>query len=88
MVKLDRGTLVRYGETTTRWFLATVVAIEEDEIKIEYMDGTRKGVEPQRVRPFLPELRRRDGVFYISRDKLSLVLWRQTKTKLCDKAVA
>ena len=29
MATLDRGTLVRYGETTTRWFLATVVAVDE-----------------------------------------------------------
>ena len=42
--ELAPGTLVRYDETTTRWFVATVRSVEDDTVTLEYLGGNREEV--------------------------------------------
>ena len=40
--ELSPGTLVRYDETTTRWYIATVRSIEGDIVTLDYLGGYRE----------------------------------------------
>ena len=49
---LTPGTLVRYLETTSRWYFAVVRVARPNEITIELSWDERKKVRPDQVQPF------------------------------------
>jgi hypothetical protein len=73
--ELQLGTLVRYAETTSRWFLGVVTEVVEDGVEVEYLSGRRETVEPGDVEPFVPFLARRTKKLWLSRESLAYVMF-------------
>ncbi len=73
--ELTPGTLVRYDETTTRWYIATVRALADDTVTLEYLGGYREEVERSRVGSFAAFLRGREKVLSRTREDLCRVLY-------------
>ena len=80
--ELQPGMLVRYAETTSRWFLGVVTAAAEDGIVIEYLNGCHETVEPGNVEPFVPFLARRTKSLWLSREKLAYVMFQEKLSRL------
>jgi hypothetical protein len=73
--ELTPGTLVRYDETTTRWFVATVRSVEDDTVTLEYLGGYREEVGRAKVGSFDAFLRGRENVLSRTREDLCYVLF-------------
>lgn len=73
--ELTPGTLVRYDETTTRWYIATVRAVADDTVTLEYLGGYREEVERSKVGSFEAFLRNREKVLSRTREDLCRVLY-------------
>jgi hypothetical protein len=73
--ELTPGTLVRYDETTTRWFVAIVRSVEEDTVTLEYLGGYREEVDRAKVGSFDAFLRGRGKLLSRTREDLCYVLY-------------
>lgn len=73
--ELTPGTLARYSPTTTRWYLATIRAVANDTVTLEYLDGFREDVDRCRVRSFHAFLRGREKVLSRAREDLCRALY-------------
>ena len=74
--------LVRYAETTSRWFLGVVTAVAENGVEIDYLNGRHETVEPGNVEPFVPFLARRTKSLWLSREKLAYVMFQEKLSRL------
>jgi len=73
--ELTLGTLVRYDETTTRWYIATVRNVVDGTVTLEYLGGYREDVDRERVGSFHAFLRGREKVLSRTREDLCRVLY-------------
>jgi len=73
--ELTPGTLVRYDETTTRWYVATVRSVEDDTVTLEYLGGYREEVDRAKVGSLEAFLRGREKVLSRKREDLCRVLY-------------
>ncbi len=73
--ELTPGTLVRYSETTSRWYVATVRSLENDSVMLEYLGGYRENVDRTKVGSFKTFLRSREKVLSLRREDLCRVLY-------------
>jgi hypothetical protein len=80
--ELQPGILVRYDETTSRWFVAVVRRVSGDQVELEYLNGYREAVPADKLTPFLPHLRSRDRVLSLKRDDLCYVLYGRVLSRL------
>ena len=76
------GMLVRYDETTSRWFIAVVRQVNDDQVELEYLSGDRETVPGWRVTPFLYYLQLRGRVLSLTRDDLCCVFYRRVLVRL------
>jgi len=67
-ISLKPGTLVRYNETTTRWYLSTIRSVDKDGVELQYIDSYRHVVDPSRVTPFISWLKKRSRVLSLYRE--------------------
>lgn len=80
--ELTLGTLVRYDETTTRWYIAKVRSVESETVTLEYLGGYREEVERARVCSFEAFLRGREQVLSRTREDLCQLLYRRRFERL------
>jgi len=73
--ELTPGTLVRYDETTTRWYIATIRALANDSVTLEYLGGYREEVERAKVGSFAGFLHGREKAFSRTREDLCRLLY-------------
>ena len=73
--ELTPGTLVRYDETTTRWYIATVRSVDGDTVTLEYLGGYLEGVERAKVSSLKNFLRGREKVLSRKREDLCHLLY-------------
>jgi hypothetical protein len=52
--ELQPGMLVRYDETTSRWFVAVVREVSIHQVEPEYLSGQREIVPAKKLTPFIP----------------------------------
>ena len=71
---LQPGDVVRYAETTTRWFLGVARRVLKTRVELEYLNGHREEVDGARVTRFVDYLRTRDRVLSLKRDDLCVCL--------------
>ena len=80
---LRPGDAVRYDETTTRWFLAKICQVlNDDVVEVEYLNGHREEVDAAKVTPFTQYLQSRDRVLSLKRDDLCFVFYFETFDRL------
>lgn len=80
--ELQPGTLVRYDETTTRWFVAVTQRVSKDQVQLKFLSGDRETVPAQNVTPFLAYLESRDRVLSLTRDDLCYVFYGRVLERL------
>jgi hypothetical protein len=80
--ELIPGTLVRYDETTTRWYIATVRSIVGNTVTLEYLSRYREEVERAKVRSFRDFLSGREKVMSRKREDLCRLLYRKQFDRL------
>jgi len=85
--ELQPGMLVRYDETTNRWFVAVVRQVNEDQVELEYLSGDRKNVPAWRVTPFLDYLQSRGRVLSLRRDDLCYVSYTRVLVRLSQNRI-
>ena len=76
------GDVVRYAETTTRWFLGVARRVLKTRVELEYLNGHREEVDGARVTRFVDYLRTRDRVLSLKRDDLCVVFYFETFDRL------
>ena len=85
--ELQPGMLVRYDETTNRWFVAVVRQVIEDKVELEYLSGNRETVPAWRVTPFLDYLQSRGRVLSLKRDDLCYVFYTLVLVRLSQNRI-
>ena len=76
------GSIVRYSETTSRWFIAVLRRISAKDAELEFLGGDRETVPIEKVESFLPYLRSRRRVLSLTRKDLCSVLYGEALTRL------
>lgn len=73
--EVEKGMVVQYNETSTRWFIGTVRRIAEKDVEIEYLDGSIETVPAAKVIPLIAHLQQRQRRLSLTRKDLSYVLY-------------
>lgn len=80
--ELTVGCLVRYAETTARWYLGTVHSLADETVTIQFLDGSHEDVDRSQVQSFVSYLRARTRVLSQDRDDLCRVLYGRSFDRL------
>lgn len=74
--RLTSGQLVRFFETTTRWYFARVRRVREKDVELAFFDGTRPmRVSRERVGTFDTFFDGRERVWSIERSRLTAIFY-------------
>jgi hypothetical protein len=79
--------LVRYPETTSRWFIALVRLVNVHQVELEYLSGDRETVPAQKITPFISYLKSRESVLSLKRADLCYVLYRRVLSRLTQDRI-
>lgn len=84
---LKAGSAVRYNETGSRWFIATLRKVTETAVEIEYLGGERESVPAEKVEDFASHLRGRKRVLSLTGEDLCYAFYGERLTRLRQKRV-
>ena len=76
------GCLLRYSETTSRWFIAVLHKILPKEIELKYLGDGRETVPIEKVESFTSYLQSRERVLSLRREDLCYALYGVALTRL------
>ena len=76
------GSIVRYNETGSRWFIAVLRRVLTKDVELEYLGGDREKVPIEKVENFLSHLRSRERVLSLTRQNLCYALYGEALTRL------
>src|SRR5579884_1493647 len=79
------GTLVRYLETTTRWYFAVVRSANQEAIGIELFWGERKKVAPEQIQPFSEFMASRSKRLFMDRSQLCRLFFAEDLLRLREE---
>lgn len=79
---LISGSVVRYNETASRWFIALVRKNLVTVVDLEFLDGVRETVPIEKVESFLGYLQSRERVLSLTRENLCYVFYGEALTRL------
>lgn len=79
---IEPNTIVRYSETSTRWFIALVRKVYSVDAEIEYLSKKCETVPLDKLEPFIPYLKSRDRVVSLKREDLCYVLYGHSLDRL------
>lgn len=81
------GAAVRYNETRSRWFIATLRKVTETAVEIEYLGGDRESVAAENVEDFASHLRDRKRVLSLTGKDLCYAFYGERVTRLRQKRI-
>lgn len=84
---LKPGTAVRYNETGSRWFIATLRKVSAIGVEIEYLGGERESVPAEKVEDFVWHLRDRKRVLSLTGEDLCYAFYGERLTRLRQKRI-
>jgi hypothetical protein len=76
------GAAVRYSETGSRWFIATLRRVNATDMEIEYLGGDRVKVPIEKVEDLASHLRSRERVLSLTRENLCYAFYGERLTRL------
>ena len=79
---LTPGSIVRYNETASRWFIGVLRRVFTNDIELEYLGGDRETVPIEKVESFVSHLRSRERVLSLTRKDLCYVFYGEALTRL------
>jgi hypothetical protein len=81
------GAAIRYNETGSRWFIATLRKVSATDVEIEYLWGKRESVPTEKVEDFASHLRNRKHVLSLTGENLCYVFYGEHMTRLRQKRI-
>jgi hypothetical protein len=79
------GSVVRYNEKSSRWFIAVVRKTLATEVELEFLGGARQTVPIEKVESFLGYLQSRERVLSLTRENLCYAFYDEALTRLSQE---